>query len=221
MAKKAARPATQKYLDIAEIREDAVIMKDGTLRSVLAVSSINFALKSEDEQIAVISQYVQFLNTLEFPLQIIIHSRRLDIEPYLAKLKELEKTQKNELLKVQMADYRSYVTELVSMGDIMTKSFYVAIPYSPLSDKRRGFFDRLGEAFTPAKLVRLKGAKFQERRDALMQRTEYVSGSLQSIGLKSVMLDTQALIELFYRLYNPLESKGEKMVEIEKLQVEA
>lgn len=220
MAKPGARPATQKYLDIAEIREDAVIMKDGTLRSVLAVSSINFALKSDDEQTAVISQYVQFLNTLDFPLQIIIHSRRLDIEPYLEKLKGLEKQQANELLKVQMADYRTYVTELVSLGDIMTKSFYVVVPYSPLSDKRRGFFDRLGEAFSPAKLVRIKGSKFQERHEALMQRTGHVAGSLQSIGLKSVMLDTQALIELFYRLYNPLESKGEKMVEVEKLQVE-
>jgi len=220
MAKKAARPSTQKHLDIAEIREDVVIMKDGTLRAVLAVSSINFALKSEDEQTAVISQYVQFLNTLDFPLQIIIHSRRLDIEPYLEKLKGLEKTQANELLKVQMADYRAYVTELVSLGDIMTKSFYVSVPYSPMTDRRRGFFDRLGEAFTPAKLVRLKGTKFQERRAELMQRTEYVAGSLQSIGLKSVTLDTQALIELFYRLYNPLESKGEKMVEVGKMQVE-
>lgn len=219
-SKKPSRPATQKYLDIAEIREDAVIMKDGTLRSVLAVSSINFALKSEDEQTAVISQYVQFINTLDFPLQIVIHSRRLDIEPYLEKLKDLEKQQTNELLKVQMGDYRTYVTELVSLGDIMTKSFYVVIPYSPVSDKRKGFFDRLGEAFSPAKLVRIKGGKFQERRAELMQRTEHVAGSLQSIGLKSVMLDTQALIELYYRLYNPITSKGEKMVEVEKMQVE-
>ncbi|MDP3770956.1 MAG: hypothetical protein Q8R16_01495 [bacterium] len=221
MAKKTTHPSTQKYLDIAEIREDAVIMKDGTLRSVLAVSSINFALKSEDEQTAVILQYVQFVNTLDFPLQIVIHSRRLDIEPYLEKLKDLEKNQANELLKVQMADYRTYVTELVSLGDIMTKSFYVVVPYSPMSDKQKGFFARFGEAFSPARLVRLKGAKFQERRRELLQRTEHVAGSLQSMGLKSVMLDTQALIELYYRLYNPITSKGEKMVEVEKLQVES
>lgn len=216
----AKRPSTQKHLDVAEIREDAVIMRDGTLRAVLAVSSINFALKSEDEQTAVIAQYVQFLNTLEYTLQIVLHSRRLDIEPYLAKLGELEKRQTNELLKVQMADYRAYVTELVSLGDIMTKSFYVVVPYSPASDLRKGFFERFREAFSLARSVQLKGEKFQERRGELMQRTEHVTGSLQSIGLNSVMLDTQALIEFFYRLYNPLESKGEKMAEVGKLQVE-
>lgn len=219
-AKKPVAPATQRYLDIAEIREDAVIMKDGTLRAVLAVSSINFALKSEDEQQAVIAQYVQFLNTLEYPLQIVIHSRKLDIEPYLVKLQEFEKQQHNELLKAQMADYRNFVGELVSLGDIMTKSFYVIVPYSPLSDRRKGFFDRLGEAFSPAKLVRLRAGAFGERRQDLMQRTEHVMGSLQSLGLKSVLLDTQALIELFYRLYNPETSKGEKMPEVGKIQVE-
>lgn len=219
-AKKPVAPATQRYLDIAEIREDVVIMKDGTLRAVLAVSSINFALKSEDEQTAVIAQYVQFLNTLEYPLQIVIQSRKLDIEPYLVKLQEFEKQQQNELLKAQMADYRNFVAELVSLGDIMTKTFYVVVLYSPLTDKRKGFFDRLGEAFSPAKLVKLRSGAFGERRQALMARVEHVMGSLQSIGLKSVTLDTQALIELFYRMYNPETSKGEKMPAVGKLQIE-
>lgn len=214
-------PSTQSRLDIAEIREDVVLMKDGTLRAVLAVSSINFALKSDDEQTALISQYVQFLNTLDYPLEIVIHSRPLEIAAYLDKLVTLEKTQTNELLKVQMADYRKFVGELVQLGEIMTKSFYVVIPYSPFSDKRKSFWSRLGEAVSPARLLKLKDERFQERRQDLLQRVEYASGALQSLGLKSALLDTQALIELFYGLYNPEVSKNQKLVPIEKLQVEA
>ena len=221
MAKKTSAPSTQKYLDIAEIREDAVIMRDGSLRAVLAVSSINFALKSDDEQKAIISQYVQFLNTIDYPLQVVVHSRPLDIVPYLDKLAVLEKDQQNELLKIQMADYRKYVAELVSLGDIMTKAFYIVVPYSPLSDKRKGFWSRLQEAFSPAKLLSLKEERFQERRRELLQRMEHVMGSLQSLGIKSVLLETQALIELYYNLYNPEVAKNEKLVEMEKLQVEA
>ncbi|MBI2483118.1 hypothetical protein HYV74_02985 [Candidatus Uhrbacteria bacterium] len=218
---KSAHPATQRYLDIAEIREDTVIMNDGTLRAVLAVSSINFALKSEEEQEAVIAQYVQFLNTLDVPLQIVIHSRHLDIDPYLTKLRDLEKSQPNELLKVQMAEYRKFVGELVSLGDIMTKSFYVVVMYSPFTDRRKSFFDRLGEAFSPAKRLRLQGKMFTDRREQLFQRVNAIAGALQSMGLKSVILDTQALMELFYRLYNPITATNEKLVELKELQVES
>ncbi len=221
MAKKGSAPSTQSRLDIAEIREDVVLMKDGTLRAVLAVSSINFALKSDDEQTALISQYVQFLNTLDYPLEIVIHSRQLEIAAYLDKLATNEKAQANELLKVQMADYRKFVGELVQLGEIMTKSFYVVVPYSPFSDKRKSFWSRLGEALSPSRLLKLKDERFQERRRDLLQRVEYASGALQSLGLKSVLLDTQALIELFYGLYNPEVSKNEKLVPIEKLQIES
>lgn len=221
MAKKPPAPATQRYLDIAEIREDVVVLKDGTLRAILAVSSINFALKSEDEQKAIVSQYVQYLNAIDFPLEIVIQSRPLDIAPYLAKLQVLEKAQGNELLKAQMADYRAYVSELVSLGEIMTKSFFVVVPYSPLTDKRKGFWERLREVLSPAKILRLKEERFRERRQDLLQRVAHVGGALQSLGLTSVPLDTQALIELFYTLYNPETAKQEQVGEVGELQVEA
>ena len=217
----AKQPSTQRYLDIAEVREGVVVMKDGTLRAVLAVSSINFALKSNDEQEALIAQYVQFLNTIDYPLQIVIHSRPLDIAPYLAKLAAREKEQQNELLRVQTADYRKFVGELVQIGDIMTKSFAIVIPYSPISDTRKGFFSRLQEALSPARVLRLKGERFQERKRELLQRVEHAASALQSIGLQSVMLETQALIELYYTLYNPEVSTNEKLVETEKLQIES
>ena len=113
--------STQKYLDIAEIRDDVVILKDGSLRGVIMTSSINFALKSPQEQEAVISSYVRFLNTIDFPVQIIIQSRRLDLDNYIEELESKAKKQKNELLKAQIAEYVEYIKDLIVMGDIMTQ----------------------------------------------------------------------------------------------------
>ncbi len=212
--------ATRARLDIAEIREDSVILKDGTLRAVLLVSSINFALKSEDEQNAIIAAYVSFLNALEFPLQIVIQSRKLNIDGYLGKLKQAEKEQTNELLKIQIADYREYVKELVEMGDIMSKRFYVTIPYDPLSDKRKGFWSRFGEVLRPGAALRLGSETFKRRRRDLFARVEHVQMLLSGMGLTSVILDTQSLIELYYNIYNPEIAETEKLADVDKIQVE-
>ncbi|MDD5251815.1 MAG: hypothetical protein PHT12_04240 [Patescibacteria group bacterium] len=212
-------PATQRYLDIAEVKEDVVVLKDGTLRAVLLASSINFALKSEDEQQAIISQYIQFLNSLEYPLQIVIQSRRLNIDKYLERLKESERNQQNELLRVQIADYRAFVAELVDLGSIMQKYFFVVVPYNPLSNKRKNFFSRLSEAFSPAVSVRLAEQRFQQRRNDLLTRVDHLKAALSSMGIKSAQLDTQGLIELYYRVYNPETYDSEKIVDTDKLRV--
>lgn len=212
--------ASRARLDIAEIREDSVILKDGTLRAVLLVSSINFALKSEDEQNAIIAAYVSFLNALEFPLQIVIQSRKLNIDGYLEKLKQTEKEQTNELLKIQIADYREYVKELVEMGDIMSKRFYVTVPYDPLSDKRKGFWSRFSEVLRPGAALRLGSEIFKRRRRDLFARVGHVQMLLSSMGLTSVILDTQSLIELYYNIYNPEIAETEKLVDVDKIQVE-
>jgi len=212
-------PSTQRYLDIAEIKEDVVVMKDGTLRAVLLVASINFALKSEDEQQAIIQAYVSFLNSLEFPLQIVIQSRRLNVDKYLDRLREAEKNQDNELLRIQIADYRNFVQELVTLGQIMQKQFFVVVPYNPLSDKAKGFFARLQESFTPALSVRLAEERFRQRKSDLELRLGHIMGSLGSMGLKAVQLDTQSLIELYYRVYNPELYDTEKMADTAKLRV--
>lgn len=214
------RPATQAHLPIAEIKDGVVILKDGTLRKVLMTSSINFALKSEDEQNALISSYVSFLNSLDFPLQIVIQSRRLQIQPYLEKLSTMERGQENELLRVQIADYRSFVGELVEIGQIMTKRFYVVIPYDPLSNKKKGFWTRLQEVMKPSGAIRLKEKKFLERKDDLDLRVRQVAGGLESMGLQAIPLDTQALIEILYTTYNPDISFAEGLGPLEKIQVE-
>src|SRR3990167_1245042 len=142
--------STQEYLDIAEFREDTIVMRDGTMRSILLVASINFALKSEDEQNDIIAAYVGFLNNIDFPLQIVIQSRELNIDNYLTFLKQKEKEQTNELLKMQTAEYLQYITELISLGKIMNKRFYLVVPYNPLSDRQKNFFSRLLDSLRPA-----------------------------------------------------------------------
>ena len=223
MAKKPAGKknivATQQYLDIAEIKDNTVIMKDGTLRAVLMVSSINFALKSEEEQNAVISSYVRFLNNLRFTLQIVIQSRELDIDNYLLYLKEKEKEQTNKLLKIQTTDYIEYIKELTSLGRIMSKRFFVIVPYDPLTDKRKGFFSLVKEAFKPATAIKLKEKTFNRYQEMLDRRLESVIVGLESMGVAVARLDTQSLIELYYKTYNPETSKNQQLVEIEKLKI--
>lgn len=211
--------STQEYLDIAEFREDTVIMRDGTLRAVLLVASINFALKSEDEQNAIIAAYVGFLNNIDFPLQIVIQSRELNIDNYLAFLKQKEKEQTNELLKMQTAEYLQYVGELISLGKIMNKRFYLVVSYNPLSDKQKGFFGKLLESLRPAALIKMKDDKFLRRRAELTRRVENVIGGLASMGVNAVPLDTQSLIELFYNTYNPETAANQKLAEVKELRV--
>jgi len=219
LARNKITSSTQQYLDIAEFREDTVIMRDGTLRAVLLVASINFALKSEDEQNAIISAYVGFLNNIDFPLQIVIQSRELNIDNYLAFLKQKEKEQTNELLKMQTAEYLQYVSELISLGKIMNKKFYMVVSYNPLSDKQKGFFAKLLESLRPASIIKMKEERFLKRRLELNRRVENVIGGLASMGVNAVPLDTQSLIELFYNTYNPETSANQKLVDIKELRL--
>lgn len=211
---------TQRYLDIAEIKEDMVVLKDGTLRAVLLVSSINFSLKSVDEQNAIVQAYMQFLNGLEFPIQVVIQSRRMNIDEYLLKLRDSERAQTNDLLRRQIADYRDYVKQLVDLGEIMQKRFYVVVPLDPSTDKQKGFFARMSEILTPSVAIRLSEDRFRRNKEVLMLRINQVMSGLQSMSLNAVMLDTQSLIELYYTVYNPELFEAQRMTETNKLQLE-
>lgn len=218
---KIRKPTTQEYLRILEIKDDVVVMKDGSLRGVLLVASVNFALKSEDEQIAVIQAYTQFLNALTFPLQIVVQSRSLNIDEYLLRLKNVEKAQTNELLKMQTAEYIQYIQELVEIADIMSKRFYVVVPYYPQGERTPSkFFGRLFQAMQPTSTIHLKQKQFLDFRNELMKRIDYITEGLASAGLKSVLLNTQSLIELYYNTYNPEVYNQEQLLDVSKIQIE-
>jgi hypothetical protein len=211
---------TQNHLLISEIKQDAVVLKDGTLRAVLMVSSINFALKNEDEQNAIIQAYISFLNALDHPLQIVIQSRRLQIKPYIDRLIAKEKEQANDLLRAQTADYRSFVLELVKLGEIMNKQFYVVIPYDPMSNKQKSFWTRVKEVVNPTAAISLKGEKFNQRKRDLEMRVRLVESGLTSIGLTIARLNTQSLIELYYSTYNTDIALAQELAPLDKLWVE-
>lgn len=220
LAKPKVGPPTQRFLDIAEIREGAVVLKDGTLRGVLMVSSINFALKSQEEQEATVQSYMQFLNGLEHAIQIVVQSRKMNIDAYMNALKEQERVIKNDLLRTQIVDYRNFVNELVDLGEIMQKRFFVVVPYDPATDKQKGFMTKLSSAIMPASVIKLNEKKFQERKYSLMQRVSTIQNGLLGMGLQSAVLDTQGLIELYYSVYNPDVFDTQELGKISDLRVE-
>lgn len=212
-------PSLQKHLDIAEIKDDMVIMRDGSVRAVMIVSSVNFDLKSEEEQNAMVGSYVNFLNSLSFPIQVVIQSRPLNIDSYLDRLNEAEREQTNELLRMQIADYRNFVTELLELESIMSKKFFVVISYNPAHDQKQSYMDRLVGAFSIAKKVVLSAEKYDTYSRELTKRSIFIAAGLTSMGLQVQRLNTQALIELYYNSYNPALSQSQPLEDINKLSI--
>jgi type IV secretory pathway VirB4 component len=202
-----AEIATQSFLEVQDIREGILLLKDNSIRGVLMVSSINFALKSEEEQTATIYAFQNFLNSLDFFCQIVIQSRNINITPYLDGLKDLEERQTNPLLREQTASYRQFIKNMVVGDMVMTKSFYVVIPYN-LAEifGVKGMTKKISFA-TPSAQNQASSPinedDFQRCKTQLWQRLEYVAMGLRRCGLESVPLTTPELIELFWAIHHP------------------
>lgn len=200
-----ARP-TQDFVPIKEIRDGTIVLKDGGMRAVIAVSSINLALKSSDEQVATIGQFQSFLNSLNFPIQIVVQSRRLDIRPYLLTLEEKMKEQHETLLKLQTAGYISFIREFTEQVAIMRKRFYVVIPYEEtVISTKKGVLGGILGSKSKSKKDKLAEeiASFEEKRTQLDERVNIVTSGLQSCGARTERLGTEEVIELFYKTFNP------------------
>lgn len=199
-------PATQEFVAIDEIKEGVVILKNGGLRAVLMSNSRNLELESMDSQSAVINSYVDFINSFDWPIQIIIHSRKLDINPYLETLNEKLKTQENELLKIQTAEYIDFIKNFVTLTDIMIKRFYVGIPFDPIESQTEGPIEKITSLLSKTQPKNtLSEERFKEYKNQLLQRVEHTILTLAHVGIKASQLQTDELIELFYNLYNPEE----------------
>lgn len=221
-SKKKTLAGAQKYLDISAIREGTVITKNGSLKAVLMVSSINFALKSQEEQEAIIYRFQNFLNSLDFSVQIVISSRKLNIEDYYKILTIREREQANELLKVQIGEYRNFIRELVEMANIVSKTFYVAVSYSQseeLLNIGKGVLGKLGGKKDMKQKFIFKEEEFEKNRSQLLQRVQHVASGLAGMGLKMTTLNTQELVELFYTLYNPSISEHGGLAAVEELDI--
>ena len=183
--------------------DGVMILKNGALRAALLVSSINFDLKSSQEQDAIIAQYQQFLNSLDFPVQIVIQSRRFNIGPYLESLSGQERQQENELLRFQIGEYGRYIKNLSEVSNIMSKFFYIIIPFSPAEDQHGGFLEKIMGIFRPKQATSMKGGMFDTYKNQLLQRVDHVASSLSGSGVQVTQLNTEEVIELLYNSYNP------------------
>lgn len=215
-APKHTKKSTQAYLDIAAIKDGVVVLKNGGLRAVLLASSLNFALKSPQEQEDIVLRYQGFLNSLNFPLQIIMQSRKLDLTDYLVRLRQRSEQETNEQIRAQTSSYVEFMERLISVANIMDKRFYVVVSFDPVGLKSRGFFDKL---FNPTKQVTLTmtDKEFADYTVELNERINLIASGLGGFGVKSAQLTTQQLIELFYATYNPEEAVKERLTGIEQL----
>lgn len=195
--------STQDHIDVEEIKDGTIVLKNGSLRSVLLVTSINFDLKSSEEQEMIIHQYQNFLNSLDFPLQIVISSRKMNITPYLEYLEGMEKKQTSEILRFQTNEYRHFIKSLVEVSNIMTKSFYVIVPFSPVESQEGGFFQKVTSIFGAKQGILKKREWFETYKNQLWQRVDYVVNGLSGTGVRATQLKTDELIELLYNSYNP------------------
>lgn len=209
--------STQEALKFAEIRDGTVILKDGNLRQIVLCTSVNFSLKSEQEQNAIIFAYQNFLNSLTFPIQIVMQSKKLDLTNYLAMLKEKADSQTNELLRMQTNDYVDFIKRLINISNIMDKRFYVVIPYlippkigsGPLPKTNKGQVQPV-----------ITEQEFNQYKVELDQRAQVVQSGLSGVGIRSAILSTQQIIELLYGVYNPEEASKQKITEAQELQGE-
>jgi len=198
--------STQNFLEVKDVREGALVLKDRSIRGVMMVSSQNFALKSEEEQDAILFQFQNFLNSLDFSLQIVSQTRRLNITGYLDGLKQLEEVQTNKLLQQQTTSYRQFIKELVQGGAILTKNFYTVVPFSLIEalpdEDQKGFLKR-----RPKIAGKLSDEEFERMREQLWQRMEFVALGLRRTGLKVIPLNSEELIELLWSWYHPMSAE--------------
>lgn len=200
--------ATQDFVPIKEVRDGVVLLKDNSMRAVLLASSLNFSLKSEDERKGILYQFQDFLNSLDFPVQIFIQSRKLDIRPYIALLEGRYKEQMNDLMKIQTQEYIEFIKNFTESTNIMTKSFFVVVPYTPaiLQSKSISPTNLFNKKDTGEE-VRKQMENFEENRTQLEQRLAIVEQGLVRCGIRVAHLGTEEVVELFYKIFNPGETE--------------
>lgn len=205
--------ATQEFVPIKEVRDGIVVLKDGSMRGVVLSSSLNFSLKSEDERQAIIMQFQDFLNSLDFSVQICIQSRRLDIRPYIALLEGRYKEQVNDLMKIQTSEYIDFIKKFTESTNIMTKSFFIIVSYDPaMINVKGGVTSGFFKKKSATQAAQDKQASFEENRTQLEQRVAVVEQGLSRCGIRVIRLGTEEVIELFYKIFNP--GDAEKPIKI-------
>ena len=211
--------STLNFLQIAEIRDSVLILRESQIRGVMAVSSTNFALKSQQEQEMIIGTFQGILNSIDFPIQIVVQNRRVNLDSYIEKLKNLQDTQMNDLLRVKMQEYIEYIQNIIREANIMEKNFYIVVGYDPIT-LREGIFGSFLRALNPARIVKQKQEEFLKNRKMLMTRVDEVASKMGGLDLKVSLLNTEQLIALMYNCYNPDTTDSIRLKDISSIDVE-
>lgn len=213
------RTSTQNHLMFTEIKDGIVVMRDGSLRMVVLASALNFDLKSPQEQDAIEYAYQGFLNGLHFPIQIVVRSRKLELDGYLENLEVLQANQENPLLAGLMEDYIYNIRGLLEQVNIMNKEFYVVVPYylDVTSKKKDNAGFKLASLFKTNTDTMQTTEMFEQRKRDLIQRTNLVAQGLAQLGIRAAVLSTQEITELFYTAYNQEEATNQNLVDIEQM----
>ena len=207
--------ATQEFVPIKEVRNGVVVLKNDELRAIVLANSTNLSLKSEEEQKATIYQFQSFLNTLDFPVQISIQSRKLDIRPYLLLLENRIKVQNEPLLKLQTKEYIEFIRNFTESVNIMNKNFFVVVPYTNTASlqKGAGIFKGFFSKKNATQVKEAQQVDFEEKRSQLDERVAVIQQGLANCGIKSVQLGSEEVIEVFYKVFNPGELEGKIKLE--------
>ncbi len=216
-----AQPSSQQNIPLSAVYDDVAVSKNGQFCQILMVNSVNFGLKSEEEQGAIIQQYQGFLNSLTFPIEIVMHSKQLDLTAYLKDLDGRVAQEPNELIRYQIQEYSDFVKKLISIANIMDKKFFIIVPYQvPVTElPKEGLLS--GLFGSPHAHLRVPLKRFETIKQELGQRVNVVNSGLASMGITSEILTTKQLIELYYRTYNQEEALHEKLQgDIEPMGVE-
>lgn len=208
--------STQQFIEIAGVQDGVIVLKNGSYRMIFSVSAMNFSLKSEEEQNSLIFQYQSFLNSLHFPIQIVMRSKRLDLNPYLKKIDEIKNKQENELIRLQTEDYMDFVTELINLSNIMKKTFYVVVGYDPITVKKGSILDKIFPK-NEATNLKISDQEFKRYKDEITERANVVATGLGAMSLHCVQLSTEEIIELFYKIYNPEIADKERFTDVDEL----
>lgn len=207
-----ANNSTKDLVEIADIQGNVVLLKNGSLRAIIEVSAINFELRSEAEQIGIVQNFQNFLNSADFPIQIIINSRQLNMEEYLQLLSTTAASLTNELLKIQATEYGKFVKELLELSNIMSKKFYVVLPfYIYETPTRSGLLQSVKSILKPSSIVqKINVEEIQKYQAQLMQRVELILDGLTGLGVKTRLLEGPEIQNIFFGLYNPGETLNQK-----------
>lgn len=215
MAVPEVKATTQEHLDIEDIRDNLVILKNGGVAAVITTTAVNFALLSEIEQDALIAAFSMLLNSITFPMQIVIKSKRVDISNYLAKVVQTEQTLTDPLLKRQAQAYRKFIQEIIKVNNVLDKKFYVVVPsgsakYQELGASPFDWINRLFGMHTKRVKVNIEQA-LERARPELLPKVDHLIGEFNRLGIKARQLNTQEIVELYFEFYNPSTSQSQRI----------